>query len=257
MLLGDRTPAFGEVDVEIMVCSFCGKGLTRVAKLIAGPGTYICDECTDLCNHILEEELPSWRWQSTSEPDYVAAGGSSEAEPRLEDSRRDEQVVRFTPEVVESDLGDVWDAFKDRQDENARRALFWHYWPLVESVASEVQMKWALALEHGRLTAPGYAGLSSALDTFGRDRGDTFETYAVQHIKATIIETLRANLNELEAIDFTPKRVRTRWLDAERVTCLSGCGTLLLTPCSRQDDTRGHRRHQVTTQGHVEHRCSA
>ena len=38
-------------------CSFCGKSQDQVRKLIAGPGVYICDECIDLCNEILEEEL--------------------------------------------------------------------------------------------------------------------------------------------------------------------------------------------------------
>src|SRR5450830_972426 len=38
-------------------CSFCGKSQKQVKKLIAGPGVYICDECIDLCNEILEEEL--------------------------------------------------------------------------------------------------------------------------------------------------------------------------------------------------------
>lgn len=38
-------------------CSFCGKSQEQVRKLIAGPGVYICDECIDLCNEILEEEL--------------------------------------------------------------------------------------------------------------------------------------------------------------------------------------------------------
>ena len=38
-------------------CSFCGKGQDQVKKLIAGPGVYICDECVDLCNEILDEEL--------------------------------------------------------------------------------------------------------------------------------------------------------------------------------------------------------
>ena len=38
-------------------CSFCGKAQDQVRKLIAGPGVYICDECIDLCNEILEEEL--------------------------------------------------------------------------------------------------------------------------------------------------------------------------------------------------------
>src|SRR5689334_8594568 len=38
-------------------CSFCGKNQEQVRKLIAAPGVYICDECVDLCNEILEEEL--------------------------------------------------------------------------------------------------------------------------------------------------------------------------------------------------------
>jgi len=40
-----------------LVCSFCGKTQDEVRKLVAGPGVYICDECVDLCNDILSEEL--------------------------------------------------------------------------------------------------------------------------------------------------------------------------------------------------------
>ena len=46
---------FGESD--LLKCSFCGKSQKQVKKLIAGPGVYICDECIDLCNEIIEEEL--------------------------------------------------------------------------------------------------------------------------------------------------------------------------------------------------------
>ena len=46
---------FGEG--ELRKCSFCGKTQKQVKKLIAGPGVYICDECIDLCNEIIEEEL--------------------------------------------------------------------------------------------------------------------------------------------------------------------------------------------------------
>lgn len=38
-------------------CSFCGKSPGDVQKLVAGPGVYICDECVELCNHIITEEL--------------------------------------------------------------------------------------------------------------------------------------------------------------------------------------------------------
>lgn len=44
---------------ELLKCSFCGKSQKQVRKLIAGPGVYICDECIDLCNEIIEEELGS------------------------------------------------------------------------------------------------------------------------------------------------------------------------------------------------------
>ena len=46
-------------------CSFCGKSHKQVKKLIAGPGVYICDECIDLCNEIIEEEhaVTGWPWR--------------------------------------------------------------------------------------------------------------------------------------------------------------------------------------------------
>ena len=46
----------GKYDSHLK-CSFCGKSQEQVRKLIAGPGVYICDECVDLCNEILDEEL--------------------------------------------------------------------------------------------------------------------------------------------------------------------------------------------------------
>lgn len=47
---------FGEGG-ELLKCSFCGKSQKQVQKLIAGPGVYICDECIELCNEIIEEDL--------------------------------------------------------------------------------------------------------------------------------------------------------------------------------------------------------
>ncbi|MGQ0849760.1 MAG: ATP-dependent Clp protease ATP-binding subunit ClpX [Actinomycetota bacterium] len=49
---------FGE-GADLLKCSFCGKSQKQVKKLIAGPGVYICDECIDLCNEIIEEEFSS------------------------------------------------------------------------------------------------------------------------------------------------------------------------------------------------------
>ena len=47
---------FGEGG-DLLKCSFCGKSQKQVKKLIAGPGVYICDECIELCNEIIEEEF--------------------------------------------------------------------------------------------------------------------------------------------------------------------------------------------------------
>ena len=47
---------FGD-DRGTLKCSFCGKNQDQVRKLIAGPGVYICDECIELCNEIIEDEL--------------------------------------------------------------------------------------------------------------------------------------------------------------------------------------------------------
>jgi ATP-dependent Clp protease ATP-binding subunit ClpX len=44
-------------STDLLKCSFCGKSQKQVRKLIAGPGVYICDECIELCNEIIEEEL--------------------------------------------------------------------------------------------------------------------------------------------------------------------------------------------------------
>jgi ATP-dependent Clp protease ATP-binding subunit ClpX len=52
---------------ELLKCSFCGKSQKQVKKLIAGPGVYICDECIELCNEIIEEELSGTEEVSFSE----------------------------------------------------------------------------------------------------------------------------------------------------------------------------------------------
>ena len=61
---------------EQLLCSFCGKSQRQVKKLIAGPGVYICDECIDLCNEIIDEELtiqPSFELDSLPKPKEINA----------------------------------------------------------------------------------------------------------------------------------------------------------------------------------------
>jgi ATP-dependent Clp protease ATP-binding subunit ClpX len=56
---------------DLLKCSFCGKSQKQVKKLIAGPGVYICDECIDLCNEIIEEEMAETsdlKWDDLPKP---------------------------------------------------------------------------------------------------------------------------------------------------------------------------------------------
>src|SRR6187431_564658 len=49
----------GSSGEKTLYCSFCGKSQHEVKKLIAGPSVFICDECIDLCNEIIRDELPA------------------------------------------------------------------------------------------------------------------------------------------------------------------------------------------------------
>ncbi|MDD7805297.1 MAG: ATP-dependent Clp protease ATP-binding subunit ClpX [Endozoicomonas sp. (ex Botrylloides leachii)] len=65
----DETSGKGEDNGKLLYCSFCGKSQHEVRKLIAGPSVFICDECVDLCNDIIREEIQD--------------GGSEEASDKL------------------------------------------------------------------------------------------------------------------------------------------------------------------------------
>ena len=66
---------FGDEKGQLK-CSFCGKAQDQVKKLIAGPGVYICDECIELCNEIIEEELgeeTETEWGAVPKPHEIKA----------------------------------------------------------------------------------------------------------------------------------------------------------------------------------------
>lgn len=69
-----RSPAPGEGRLETLCCSFCTKDKAAVAKLVAGPGVYICNECVDLCNLIIAEEpAPGFgSWDERPDDDLLA-----------------------------------------------------------------------------------------------------------------------------------------------------------------------------------------
>jgi len=48
----------GSSSEKVLYCSFCGKSQHEVKKLIAGPSVFICDECIELCNDIIRDEVP-------------------------------------------------------------------------------------------------------------------------------------------------------------------------------------------------------
>src|SRR3954464_10469017 len=56
-------------SADLLKCSFCGKSKKQVQQLIAGPGVYICDECVELCNEIIEERLAEAGEETTGEFD--------------------------------------------------------------------------------------------------------------------------------------------------------------------------------------------
>jgi ATP-dependent Clp protease ATP-binding subunit ClpX len=63
--MSDETTTSGDDGGKLLYCSFCGKSQHEVRKLIAGPSVFICDECVDLCNDIIREEVQ----ESSSESD--------------------------------------------------------------------------------------------------------------------------------------------------------------------------------------------
>ena len=81
-------------------CSFCGKSQDQVRKLIAGPGVYICDECIDLCNEILDEELVDAQGnprhsQEPSRKAAPAARKSNKPAPTLASIPRPQDIKSF------------------------------------------------------------------------------------------------------------------------------------------------------------------
>ncbi|WP_339643577.1 ATP-dependent Clp protease ATP-binding subunit ClpX [uncultured Porticoccus sp.] len=65
--MSDEKTGKGEDDGKLLYCSFCGKSQHEVRKLIAGPSVFICDECVDLCNDIITEEIQEADAEPSSE----------------------------------------------------------------------------------------------------------------------------------------------------------------------------------------------
>ena len=110
-------------------CSFCGKSQEQVRKLIAGPGVYICDECIDLCNEILDEELVDGHSGKTS-----GGGGGRHAADSSRNKAPSKKTAKPLPTLAEVPKPQEIKAFIDRQvvgqneaKKNLSVAVYNHY----------------------------------------------------------------------------------------------------------------------------------
>lgn len=113
------------------------------------------------------------------------------------------------PDKEQQELDALWQSYKATGDERAREGLILHYSPLVKFVAGRVGSGLPKNVDHGDLVSFGTFGLIDAVDKFEPERGFKFETYAVNRIKGAI-------LDELRALDWVPRSVRSRAREIQR-----------------------------------------
>ena len=106
-------------------------------------------------------------------------------------------------------IHDLWIEYKDSGDERAREGLILHYSPLVKFVAGRVGSGLPRNVDQNDLVSFGTFGLIDAVDKFEPERGFKFETYAVNRIEGAI-------LDELRALDWVPRSVRSRVREIQR-----------------------------------------
>ena len=113
------------------------------------------------------------------------------------------------PRTPGEELSDLWAHFKLTADPKAREALILHYSPVVKFVAGRVAVGLPRNVDQADLVSNGVFGLIDAIDKFEPERGFKFETYAINRIKGSILDGLRA-------LDWVPRSVRSRAREIER-----------------------------------------
>ncbi len=81
-------------DGKLLYCSFCGKSQHEVRKLIAGPSVFVCDECVELCNDIIREELEDKRRARARQAAQAARDQEGPRRVRDRPGAREEDAVR-------------------------------------------------------------------------------------------------------------------------------------------------------------------
>ena len=135
---------------EQLLCSFCGKSQRQVKKLIAGPGVYICDECIDLCNEIIDEELtapPSFDIDNLPKPKEIY-GVLNEYVVGQEQAKRTLSVAVYNHykrvQMMQSDETDI--ELRRRLDE----IIAQHSGKDVEKVRSDTERDYFMSSDEAR-----------------------------------------------------------------------------------------------------------
>ena len=154
--------------------------------MIAGPSVYICDECVDLSNEILEEELPTRPGLRTPE----------EARPEIEPRDRSAPLVPVTtgpstevtiPPKLEDELTRLWNDFKNyrtTRDMSALPALLEHYQPLADHYVD------GLVIDREVFAREAHRALVNSIVFFDERRGEPFETVVLEEIQRAIYGAL-------------------------------------------------------------------
>jgi len=137
--------------------------------------------------------------------------GSPERIREASPDGRAKRAEEPTPEELA--IADVWRRFKQDREPEAREALILHYSPLVKYVAGRVSVGLPQNIEQADLVSYGIFGLIDAIEKFDTGREIKFETYAISRIRGAIID-------ELRAIDWIPRSVRSKAREVERAMAL-------------------------------------
>lgn len=108
-----------------------------------------------------------------------------------------------------ADVSALWVLYKERDDAKARDELILNYSPLVKYVAGRLASSLPQTVDTSDLISYGIFGLIDAIEKYDLDRAIKFETYAIARIKGAIID-------ELRALDWVPRSVRSRAREIER-----------------------------------------